>query len=152
MPVRRRADDSCRHSAEDASGDSDRETDEENFRFGTGVISERDVDQQHAAHAREQAGSGGDDAGWDGNGPAAPSRDRGEDREGQGGGQQKGRRKEKLHGALIFPRFCAANDLFFGQGFDAGELFAFEEFEAGSAAGGDVGDLVGDAGLADGRD
>jgi hypothetical protein len=30
---------------------------------------------------------------------------------------------------------------------DAGEGFAFEEFEAGSAAGGDVGDLVGDAGL-----
>ena len=33
--------------------------------------------------------------------------------------------------------------LFVGQGFYAGEFFAFEEFEAGAAAGGDVGDLVG---------
>ncbi len=38
------------------------------------------------------------------------------------------------------------------QGFDAGELFAFEELEAGSAAGGDVGDLVGDACVVDGSD
>ena len=35
---------------------------------------------------------------------------------------------------------------------DAGEGFAFEEFEAGSASSGDVGDAVGDAGLLDGRD
>ncbi len=33
-----------------------------------------------------------------------------------------------------------------------GSFFAFEEFEAGAAAGGDVGDLVGYAGLVDGRD
>jgi len=40
--------------------------------------------------------------------------------------------------------------LLVSEGFDAGELFAFEELEAGSAAGADVGDLVGYAGLVDG--
>ena len=38
------------------------------------------------------------------------------------------------------------------QSSDTGEGFAFEEFEAGSAAGGDVGDEVADAGLLDGGD
>ncbi len=38
------------------------------------------------------------------------------------------------------------------QRFHAGEFLAFEEFEAGAAAGGDVGDLVGYAGLVDGDD
>ena len=42
--------------------------------------------------------------------------------------------------------------LLVGQGFDAGQLLAFEELEAGAAAGGDVGDLVGYAGLVDGGD
>ena len=40
--------------------------------------------------------------------------------------------------------------LLFRQRFHAGELFAFEELEAGAAAGADVGDLVGHAGLVDG--
>src|SRR5579885_2189601 len=42
--------------------------------------------------------------------------------------------------------------LLVGEGFYAGELLAFEEFEARAAAGGDVGDLVGYAGLVDGAD
>ena len=46
--------------------------------------------------------------------------------------------------------WLAAISLFVGEGFDAGELFAFEEFEAGAAAGADVGDFVGYAGLVDG--
>jgi hypothetical protein len=41
---------------------------------------------------------------------------------------------------------------FVGEGGYAGEDFAFEELEAGSAAGGDVGDTAGDAGLLDGSD
>ncbi len=42
--------------------------------------------------------------------------------------------------------------LVFCEGGDAGEGFAFEEFEAGTAAGRDMGDAVGDAGLLDGSD
>lgn len=42
--------------------------------------------------------------------------------------------------------------LLVGEGFDAGKFLAFEEFEAGAAAGGDVGYLVGYAGLVDGAD
>jgi hypothetical protein len=41
--------------------------------------------------------------------------------------------------------------LFVRQRFHAGQLLAFEELEACSAAGGDVGDLVGQSGLVDGR-
>jgi hypothetical protein len=52
---------------------------------------------------------------------------------------------------FFIPLDGSAKCLLIGEGFDAGELFAFEEFEAGSAAGGDVGDLVGIAGLVDGR-
>ncbi len=40
----------------------------------------------------------------------------------------------------------------FGEGGDAGEGFAFEELEGGTAAGGDVGDAIGDACLVDGGD
>ena len=36
------------------------------------------------------------------------------------------------------------------EGFYAGEFFAFEELQAGTAAGADVGDFVGYAGLVDG--
>src|ERR1700716_3915102 len=39
---------------------------------------------------------------------------------------------------------------FVGEGFDAGEFASSEEFEGGAASGGDVRDLVGDAGLMDG--
>ena len=54
-------------------------------------------------------------------------------------------------------RSCTGPDrlhlpLLIRQRFDAGEFLAFEEFEAGAAAGGDVGDLVGYAGLVDGGD
>jgi len=47
---------------------------------------------------------------------------------------------------------CHLWALLFGEGGDAWEGFAFEEFEGGSAARGDVGDLVGDAGFLDGGD
>ena len=40
--------------------------------------------------------------------------------------------------------------LLVGEGFDAGEFAAAQEFEGGAAAGGDVRDLVGNAGLVDG--
>ena len=43
-----------------------------------------------------------------------------------------------------------AEQLLIRERFYAGELFAFEEFEAGASAGGDVGDLIGYAGLVDG--
>ena len=39
-----------------------------------------------------------------------------------------------------------------GESGHSGEGLAFEEFEAGTAAGGDVGDAVGEAGLLDGGD
>jgi hypothetical protein len=42
--------------------------------------------------------------------------------------------------------------LFVCQRFNAGQFLAFEKFEAGSAAGGDVRDLIGYAGLVDGAD
>src|ERR1035438_9456272 len=51
-------------------------------------------------------------------------------------------------GGVSQPEFV----LLVGEGFYAGEFFAFEEFEAGAAAGGDVGDLVCYAGLVDGGD
>src|SRR5271155_1484434 len=41
---------------------------------------------------------------------------------------------------------------FFGERGDPGKDLALKELEAGSAAGGDVGDVGGDAGLLDGRD
>src|SRR5882757_7580667 len=46
--------------------------------------------------------------------------------------------------------FGADNLLLIGQCRHTRQGFAFEEFEAGSSAGGDVGDLRGDAGLMDG--
>jgi len=49
------------------------------------------------------------------------------------------------------PKLIWFRGLLVGQGFDAGEFFAFQEFEAGSAAGGDVGDFVGYSGLVDCR-
>ena len=42
--------------------------------------------------------------------------------------------------------------LLLGEGGDSGEGFALEELEGGTAAGGDVGDAVGDAGFVDRRD
>jgi hypothetical protein len=48
--------------------------------------------------------------------------------------------------------FSLAKPLVVSQSGYAGEGFAFEEFEAGSSAGGDVGDAIGDAGLLDGGD
>ena len=45
---------------------------------------------------------------------------------------------------------CPLLELLVCQGFDAGEFLAFEEFEAGAAAGADVRDLVGEAGFVDG--
>src|ERR1700759_4497477 len=50
------------------------------------------------------------------------------------------------------PDFCGLKLLLVGECFDAWEFLAFEELEAGAAAGGDVSDLVGIAGLVDGRD
>ncbi len=44
-----------------------------------------------------------------------------------------------------------AGALLVGQGFNAGQLLAFEKFEAGAPAGGDVRYLIGIAGLIDGR-
>jgi hypothetical protein len=40
--------------------------------------------------------------------------------------------------------------LLVGEGFDAGEFFAFQKFQRCAAAGGDVSDFVGDAGRMDG--
>ncbi len=48
--------------------------------------------------------------------------------------------------ALIFEgKACLIRMLLLVQGSDAGEGFAFEEFEGGASAGGAVGDFVGDA-------
>src|SRR5208283_2597424 len=52
--------------------------------------------------------------------------------------------------SLINDHWSLTTALLVRQRFHAGQLLAFKEFEAGAAAGGDVGDLVGYAGLVDG--
>src|SRR5689334_15722165 len=49
---------------------------------------------------------------------------------------------------MLFP--CLSGSLLVGECDDAGEGFAFEEFQRGAAAGGDVGNLFAQAGLLDG--